>query len=63
MTVKIIDEGPDPSVVKECICKNCGVKLQYVPKDVQKKSYRYFDESRITKFIICPSCEENVYVD
>lgn len=33
--MKIIDETPDPSVVKTIICRSCGVKIQYVPNDVK----------------------------
>lgn len=33
--MKVIDEKPDPSVVKTVVCSNCGVKLEYVPDDVK----------------------------
>lgn len=36
--IRIIDEKPDASVVKNVICRNCGVKLEYVPADVKEKN-------------------------
>ena len=63
MTVKIIDPNPDRSVVRECICRNCGVKLSFVPKDIQSKTYKdYDDESDTSYFIQCASCSEPIYV-
>jgi len=61
--VRIIDPNPAPEVVKQVLCRNCGVKLEYVPRDVQtgfntdytgcKDSYRY---------IKCPNCQHEVHV-
>ena len=34
--VRIIEETPDPSVVKRVICRNCGVTLEYVPNEVKE---------------------------
>lgn len=58
MTIQIINEGPDPSVVKEVLCLNCGVKLSYVPADIERKSYDYYDGVEVIKTITCPKCNE-----
>lgn len=34
--IRIIEEKPDPSVMKQIICRQCGVKLEYAPVDVKK---------------------------
>lgn len=57
MAVEIIDEGPDPSVVKEIICKKCGCKLRYVPNDVKVICYRDYDTDI---FIVCAKCKNRV---
>lgn len=31
MAIKIISKEPDKSVVKRCVCKNCGATLEYTP--------------------------------
>jgi len=59
MTIKIIDPTPAPEVVKEVICKNCGVKLSYVPNDVQVHVSGDLDTY---SFITCPNCKKQVYV-
>ena len=61
MAVKVIDDTPDQSIVKRIICRNCGVKLEYVPNDV--KTFRetdYTGSSDIISFINCPKCQTKV---
>lgn len=63
MAVRVIEEKPDPSVVKQVVCRTCGVKLEYVPQDVQ--SYQHTDYGGGTdtyKYITCPKCSEKVFV-
>ena len=61
--IRIIDEKPDPSVVKNVICKNCGVKLEYVPADVKEKMYRDIDGSgEMHRWINCPNCNKEITV-
>lgn len=61
MTIKIVDEGPDPSVVKEVVCRNCGVKLSYTPNDVKLKVYRDYDGgSDSYKYIKCLKCNNTI---
>lgn len=61
-SVTIVDNTPDPSVLKEVICKNCGVKLSYVPNDVTTKSYTYMGELDSHSYIECPACEHKADV-
>lgn len=64
MAVKIIDEGPDPSVVKQVICPKCGCKLQYVPLDVKSQNYKEIDGGSDTSYwIACPKCRKDIGVN
>lgn len=59
--VKIVDPNPAPEVVKEVICRHCGVKLSYTPADV--RSYHGKDISGGPdgrEWIICPNCGSEV---
>jgi DNA-directed RNA polymerase subunit RPC12/RpoP len=61
--VKVISTGPDQSVVKRVVCRNCGATLEYVPRDIQSRSYTdYGGDSNIDYYINCPPCGEKVYV-
>jgi DNA-directed RNA polymerase subunit RPC12/RpoP len=55
--VRVIDETPDPSVVRQVICRSCGVKLEYVPIDVKEHHGRdYTGGPDGRKWIVCPKC-------
>mgnify|MGYP000598521541 CR=1 FL=1 len=59
--VQVIDEGPDPGVVKTTVCRGCGAKLAYVPNDV--KAYRGRDISGGPdgrEWVVCPACGKDV---
>lgn len=59
--VKIIDETPDPSVVKRIICKSCGSLLEYIPNEVKKYSGRdYSGGPDGHEWIDCPKCGKSV---
>jgi len=63
MTVRIIDPEPSSKVVKEVVCRNCGVKLAYVPNDVKSETHTdYGGGSDTYKYIDCPSCNKKVRV-
>ena len=63
MAIEIVDEGPDPSVVKEVICKRCGVKLRYLPLDVEHgTSHSYDGSSDGYSYIKCPKCDNTIMV-
>lgn len=64
MAVRVIEEKPDPSVVKQVICRNCGVKLEYTPQDV-KEGHRGRDISGGpdgNDYITCANCFGRVIV-
>lgn len=61
MVVKVIDPGPDPKIVKQILCNNCGAKLEYVPNDVKERSF--YDGGFDTRYWInCPQCSKEVVV-
>ncbi len=41
--VIVLDEGPDPSVTKEIVCRNCGARLEYIPQGIKHNTYREID--------------------
>lgn len=61
MSVRIVDPTPDPSIVKHVTCRNCGVKLSYVPKDVKRGEDRdYTGSTDPYSYIVCPGCNSEV---
>lgn len=61
--MRIIDVNPHKSVVKEKVCYNCGVTLEYVPADVkEKKEYDYSGSGELVRYIECPSCDKHLTV-
>lgn len=61
--IRIIKKEPSPSVLKEVICRNCGVTLEYVPNDVKKRMVQdYGGASDEYKWLECPSCNHDVPV-
>jgi len=63
MVIKVIKEGPDPSVVKQVVCSHCGATLEYTPIDVQQRSYTdYGGDSDTSYWINCPKCSSHISV-
>ena len=63
MSVRIVDPNPDPSVVKFVLCRQCGVKLSYVPNDVGRYTTRDYTGDQSTHYYIkCAGCEDKVIV-
>lgn len=61
--VTIVDTNPHLSVVKECVCKHCGVTLRYVQNDIRRHTETdYTGGKDVYKVITCPSCNKMVYV-
>lgn len=59
--VRIVDEGPDPSVVKQVVCRGCGAKLEYVPNDVKvRNGHDYSGGSDGCEWIGCPKFSKQV---
>jgi DNA-directed RNA polymerase subunit RPC12/RpoP len=62
--VTIVDPKPSEDVLKKVVCRNCGVKLQYVPNDVkERKSYDYTGSFDYQYYIDCPNCNTKVIVN
>lgn len=61
--VDIVNKEPHESVIKEVICRKCGVTLRYVPIEV-KEDYTsdYTGGKDYFKYIACPNCENQVRV-
>jgi DNA-directed RNA polymerase subunit RPC12/RpoP len=59
---KIINNKPDPSVVKNIICRNCGVKIEYVPNDIipLRRGTDYSGGSDGADGFVCPNCKKNI---
>lgn len=57
--IKIIEQKPDKSVVKTVICRNCGVKLEYVPNDLIHNSGNDWS----TDHIVCPNCHKSIVIN
>jgi DNA-directed RNA polymerase subunit RPC12/RpoP len=61
--VKVISTEPHPTVVKQTVCKNCGATLEYVPKDIESRTYTDYGGGRDTDYFIkCPPCGNEVLV-
>lgn len=56
--MRIVNMTPDKSVVKEHICKHCGITLEYVPADIKSKRITdYTGSLESVKYITCPMCK------
>lgn len=61
--VRVVDPGPHHTVVKEVVCRNCGAKLEYVPRDIRSRRYTdYGGGSDTHHWIDCPPCGNEVAV-
>lgn len=61
--VTVVSREPHKSVVKECVCRNCGATLQYVPADVTKDyTFDYTGGREAYNYIKCPNCGKEVQV-
>lgn len=61
--VQIVQKEPHKSVVKEAICRKCGVTLSYVPLEV-KEDYTsdYLGDKDYYNYIECANCKKEVRV-
>lgn len=63
MAIVIVKKEPDKSVVKQIICRNCGVTLGYTPNDIlQEKGKDISGCTDIYNSIDCPACNNKIYV-
>lgn len=61
--IRIVNKEPHKDVLKEVVCSNCGVTLEYTPNDVRteiRKDYTGCGETY--KTIDCPNCSHQVNV-
>jgi RNase P subunit RPR2 len=62
--VTVVNPKPHSSVIKRCICRNCGAELEYVPAEVQSKTVGdYGGGSDTYRFVTCPQCSQAVYLN
>ncbi len=57
--VRIVDLKPSATVVKRQVCPNCGVTLEYVPRDVQIRTDADLDSS---SWLECPGCRYQIHL-
>ena len=63
MSIEIIDETPDPKVVRETVCTSCGVRLRYLKPDVTTETRKDYTGSSDDYYsIACPKCKEKLSV-
>lgn len=59
--VKIIKTEPDKSVVKQKVCKHCGMTLEYLPIDIKSiHGQDYSGGPDGCTYIVCPNCNAHV---
>lgn len=62
--VRIINDKPDKSVLKQKVCRNCGVKVEYVPADVKKREGTdYSGGPDGCEWIDCPKCQKRIILE
>ena len=64
MTVIVIDAALDPDIAKRVSCRECGARLQYVPKDVLAAVQGGCIGGGVDTYyyIKCPNCGEQTRV-
>jgi DNA-directed RNA polymerase subunit RPC12/RpoP len=61
--IRVIDDKPHPSIVKQVICRNCGSTLEYTPNDVTIDwSTDYTGSRDASNYINCPKCSKRIGV-
>lgn len=63
MVVKVVEAKPDPTVVENVICRNCGSKLEYVPNDVKRvDGTDYGGGPDGMTWVDCPNCNKKAII-
>ena len=60
MAIRIINEVPDKSVLKQAICKMCGITIEYAPIDVLSRVVTCFDDTETRRWVDCPKCKAQI---
>ena len=64
MAVRVIDDAPDPAVVRKATCGKCGARLEFVPIDIKDGFDSDYTGSRDPyAFVRCPKCKSEVRVN
>jgi hypothetical protein len=59
--VTVLNPKPHASVLKTCVCRNCGAELQYTPSEVQRGVDSDYAGGRDPyTYIVCPQCTKEV---
>jgi hypothetical protein len=62
--ITIVNSEPDPSVLREVICQNCGITLSYLPIDTLTQKLSCMGESEGSyKYIECLGCAARIEVE
>lgn len=63
MAVRIVDEKPGPKIVRNAVCCECGVKVEFLPIDIKEREYMdYSGTSDTFYWVDCPKCQNKIEV-
>ncbi len=63
MSVRVVDETPDPDVVRRVSCGNCGARLEYVPNDVKRRDGTdWAGGPDGEEWVDCPKCGKHATI-
>lgn len=61
--VRVVDPNPQPEAVKQITCMNCGARLEYVKRDVNRyDGTDYGGGPAGREWIVCPQCADTVTI-
>jgi hypothetical protein len=61
--IRVVDDKPHPSVVKQVLCRKCGCTLEYTPNDVTEAWHTDYTGCKDkANFILCPKCSNHISV-
>jgi len=61
---RVIRVSPSPKVAKQCDCKHCGARIEYVPNDLMESHGRdYSGGSAGCRWLVCPNCGKEIVTD
>lgn len=63
MAIRIVDDTPHISVIKQIICRSCGVTLEYAPIDIKERHGTDIGGGPDgAQYINCPKCQHEVII-
>ena len=61
--VRVVSSIPDHSVVKQVVCRHCGITLEYVPNDVKEDHGKdYSGGAYQQEWVDCPQCSKKAII-